>query len=136
MKRNTFRYLESITYEYHDMLKQIEEIELEILYDKNDDDKVQAGRTSVRNITDPTADRATALITDRRLARLRQKVNAVEKVFNSLIDDKQELIESFYWSNKNKNLTGLAQELKLTPRTAYRWRREFIIELGKVLGEI
>lgn len=138
MKRNTFRYLESITYEYYDILKQIKEIEQEILHaTDNSHDDVQPGKVTSKNINSETETRATALLTDKRLIRLKQQVEAIDKVYDSLMDEKRELIKIYYWNRPaGKNLTGLAHDLNLTPRTAYRWRREFIIKLGKELGEI
>src|SRR5699024_2231866 len=137
LQRSTFKYLEDTTYEYHDTLKQIEEIEQEIIHGAKEEHEVQAGRTNVRTISDDTAERATALTTDRRLQRLKEKSRAVEKAYSGLIDEKKELIELYYWQSPYRtNITGVAQDLNIAPATAYRWRREYINRLAVYLGEM
>ena len=135
MNKHQFNYLEETVRSYHDMIKQVKEIELEIIHSTPTHDDIQAGRTNVRNNSDDTGDRATALVTDRRLCRLKEKVDAVKGAYESLIEEKQELIELYYWGNKRKNLTGIAYDMNIHPRTAYRWRREFINKLARLLGE-
>jgi len=138
MKRNTFRYLESITYEYYDICKQIKEIEQEILHATNNSyDDVQAGKVTSKNVTSETETRATALLTDKRLSRLREQAEAIKKAYDNLIKEKQELIKMYYWTDPNKeSMSHYAGKLNISLRTAYRWRQEFIYKLGKILGEI
>lgn len=138
MKRNTFRYLESITYEYYDIQKQIKELEQEILHATDTShDEVQAGRVSTFNTKSETETRATALLDDKRLSRLKEQADAIKKAYEKLIAEKQELIKMYYWTDPNKeSMSHYAEKLNISLRTAYRWRREYIHILGKMLGEI
>lgn len=137
MRRDTFRYIESEVYSYHDTLKEIKLVEYELLNDsKTAYDDVQSGRTSVRTITDSTAKKATALIDNRRLTRMRDKTGAIQEAYENMIPEKRELIRLYYWE-KPGELTweGVAKELNIGRRTAIRWRKTFIHEVGRRLGE-
>lgn len=136
MNRHTFNYLESITYAYHDTKRQIKEIEEELLYESKWSD-VKAGKVSVKEKVDTTAVKAAALVEDRRLKRLREQVDAVDRAYNSLIPEKQELVKLYYWDDPApRPMNYYAEKLSLSVRTAYRWRREYIYRLAKELGEI
>lgn len=137
MNRHTFNYLENITYAYFDTKQQIREIEDQLLYDSKRTFDEKAGKVTSRGRIDFTAEKATALVADRRLTRLQEQVAAVDRAFNSLIPEKQELIEMYYWDDPApKPMIHYADKLNISTRTAYRWRREYIYRLGRELGEI
>lgn len=137
LKRKTFQYLESEVYSFHDTLKEIKLIEYEILNETSTfTEDPQAGRTSVRTISDTTARKGTALAEDKRLQRMETITDAVEKVYNSLIDEKKELIDLYYWKRPGElTWDGVSKELNIGRATALRWRKSFIYQLADELGE-
>lgn len=137
MDKSTFNFLQKVAYDYSDTKRRIAEIENEILYGTHSsDDDVQAGRTSVRNNTDITSLKAISLVEDTRLVTLRKQIDAIDHVFETLICEKKDFIQMLYWSVPRKSIQMIAYDEKngISERTAYRWRREFLTEVGKKLG--
>lgn len=133
----TFKYIESEVFHIQETLRMIDQIKYEIIHGKNIDiDSPQPGRNSVRNISDETERKATELYEHERLRNMERNSNAVLKVYDGLIEEKKELIRIYYW-NRPGELTwdGIAKELNVGRRTAIRWRKSFIYEIAKELGE-
>lgn len=137
MKRHKLKYLESLVYEYKKTKREIKLLELDIIdeMDRSAND-VEQGSSSVRKITDMTAIKANTLIEDKKLNRMRQVTEAIERVFNGIMEEKQDLIAFYYWEHPNKyTWDGVSIELCMSRSTAIRWRNGFIKELQKELGE-
>lgn len=138
LKSSTFKYIENEIYSYHETLRHIELLEYELMNrSTTDDENIGAGKNSVRNTSSETERKATALLTDKRIVRLQQKVNAVEKVYNQLLPEKKEVIKLYYW-DKPGELTweGIAKETNTSRATALRWRKQFVEDVARELGEI
>ncbi|MFA1819019.1 transcriptional regulator [Virgibacillus oceani] len=139
LKRSTFKYIEAEVYNLHETLKEIELTESELLdpYEEEPDDPtIVKGANSVRIPGDPTGKTATLLVEHKTLQRMKQVSGAIKKVYAGLIPEKQEVIKIYYW-DKPGELTwdGVAKETDTSRRTAIRWRKHFIYEIAKELGE-
>jgi RinA family phage transcriptional activator len=139
IKKATFKHIESELYSYKDTLNEIRNIRQYILSGANDDDReeinIVKGANSVREPGDPTGRVATRLVSHKKLNRLEEITNAIEKVYTNLPDTHQELIKLKYWT-KPQTLTwdGIAEELSVGRATAFRWRDEIIYALAEVIG--
>lgn len=138
LRKSTFKYIEREVYDLHDTLKRIKELEYEILNETENAgyDDIGKGKSSVMTISDITAKKATALVEDRRLKRLREKANAILKVYDEMIDEKKKLVSLYYWERPGElTWDGVAKELHISRRTALRWREAFIYAVAEELGE-
>lgn len=137
MDKHQFKSIENKVYKYKHTKREIKLLEIEIIEEGDSTmDDIGQGSTSVRTITDMTAIKANTLMEDKKLNRMREDVKAIEKVFNSLIDEKQDLIALYYWEAPNKyTWDGIANKLHLSKSTCIRWRNNFIKELVRELGE-
>ena len=135
--KHLFKSIETKVYNYKKIKREIKMLELDII-DSGDRsaDEIGSGKNSVRTITDMTAIKANTLIEDRRLSRMKQDTKAIESVFNSLLEEKQDLISFYYWEHPNKyTWEGVAGELNTSRATCIRWRNQFIKQVAKVMGE-
>ena len=135
--KRTFKYIEKEIYSLHDTLKEIKLIEYEIVHGNDiDTDSPQPGRTSVRTINDTTAIKATELVEHKRLKRMKEKVDAILKVYNSLPEEKKSLIKLYYWDRPGElTWEGIAKELNMGRATAIRWRNSFVLRVAEEMGE-
>lgn len=135
--KRTFKYIEKEIYSLHDTLKEIKLIEYEIVHGNDIDiDGPQPGRTSVRTINDTTAIKATELVEHKRLKRMKEKVDAILKVYNSLPEEKKSLVKLYYWDRPGElTWEGIAKELNMGRATAIRWRNSFVLRVAEEMGE-
>lgn len=135
--KRTFKYIEKEIYSLHDTLKEIKLIEYEIVHGNDIDiDSPQPGRTSVRTINDTTAIKATELVEHKRLKRMKEKVDAILKVYNSLPEEKKSLVKLYYWDRPGElTWEGVAKELNMGRATAIRWRNSFVLRVAEEMGE-
>lgn len=63
---------------------------------------------------------------------LRRKLAAFEKAFNSVDDERRELIKQRFWKRR------IYRDIfvPISERTMQRYVREFVVEVGRNLGEI
>lgn len=130
MKKSVFRYIEAELYDYPATLKEIGQLREEII---ESGAKEEGVRVQVSSISDPTATRATMLLTNRRLKRLVEVREAIEAVIYHLEPHHRRLVELKYWDRMLTN-TGIAQQLNISEMTFYRWRRDIVIAIGQQLG--
>src|SRR5699024_2620897 len=137
LSKETFKYIEGKVYNIHSYLHEIDMMRYEILHGTGVDvDSPQPGRNSVRAITDEVERKAFDLVEHKKLKRYEQLTSAILKVYDSLIDEKQELIKLYYWQRPGElTWNGVAKELHIGRATAIRWRKAFIYEIAKELGE-
>lgn len=134
LKKATFSHIESELYSYHDTLKEIEFLREEIMFVReNDDENIGGGRSSLPS--SPTEQIATRLVTNKRLMKLEEISNAIEKVYTTLPIDYQKLIRLKYWTRPQlKTWEGIAEELHINRATAFRWRDMVVAAMAEVLG--
>lgn len=137
LKKATFKYIESEVYHLQETLHEIKMLENEIIHGSSIDlDSPRPGRNSVRNISDSTAQKATALSEHVSLKRMNEKTQAILNIYNKLIPEKKELIKLYYWERPGElTWDGVAKKLNIGKRTAIRWRKSFIYDVAKELGE-
>ncbi|MEY8732097.1 transcriptional regulator [Peribacillus frigoritolerans] len=134
LKKPTFKHIESELYSYHETLKEIQFLRNNIMFTKeNDDENVGGGRRSY--ISSPTEQIGTRLATHKRLNKLEEIANAIEKVYTGLPEDYRKLIELKFWSKPQiYTMDGVAGKLHVSKRQAMRWRDEIIQITAEVLG--
>ena len=134
LKKPTFKHIESELYSYHDTLREIQFLRNNLMFCKeNDDENVGGERSS--NISSPTEQIGTKLATHKKLNNLETITNAIEKVYTGLPETHQRLIKERYWTKPQlKSWDGIAMDLNVSRRQAFRWRDEIIYALGEVLG--
>ncbi|WP_231631584.1 transcriptional regulator [Halolactibacillus sp. JCM 19043] len=136
--KTTFKKIESEWFNYYRTLQEIKLLEEAILYpyDESDDDPtVVAGKNSVRNTTDPTADKVIRLTKHKQLNYLREITSAIETVYNALPKDRKRLVHERYWcKDNNKDWEYVANQCYVSKRQALRWRDEMVQATVEVLG--
>lgn len=134
LKKATFKHIESEIYSYHDTLKEIQFLRQEIMFTKeNDDENIGGGRSSIPS--SPTEQVATRLATHKRLNKLEEIANSIEKVYTGLPEDYQKLVRLKYWTRPQmKTWEGIAEDLHVNRATAMRWRDAVVNAVSEVLG--
>lgn len=134
LNEGTFKHIESELFSYHESLKEIEFLRSNMIHCKTEvDENVGGGRSSLPG--QPTEQIATRLATHRRLAKLEEITNAIQRVYTVLPEDHQKLIRLKYWT-KPQTLTwnGIAAKLSVGRATAFRWRDEIINTIAETIG--
>lgn len=132
LRRGTFKHIEAELYDYKDTLKRIKQREQELMSDPAREE----GMPSSPTLPSSTTERyGTRLAMDRQLQELERVASAVEHVYNICDDGRKKLIHLKYWTRPQlKSWEGIAQELHISKRQAYRWRDEVIQAVGERLG--
>jgi RinA family phage transcriptional activator len=134
LKKATFKHIESELYSYHDTLKEIKFLRNNLMFCKeSDDENIGGGRSSF--ISSPTEQIGTRLATHKKLNKLEEIANAIEKVYTGLPEDYQKLVRVKYWT-RPQILTwdGIAENMHISRRTAFRMRDEVVDSVAEVLG--
>jgi RinA family phage transcriptional activator len=135
LRKATFSHVESEIRAYKDTVKEIDKLKRDILYSSpsGDDENVGGGRSSFHS--DITSMKATLMLGHRKIVQLETIVNAIEYVLEKLPEDKQRLVELYYWK-KPQTLTwdGIAERLHVGKRTAQYWRDEIVYAVAERIG--
>ena len=78
------------------------------------------------DVSNPTSNRAMALMKDAELAHIRGMVASVDEVLKLLTDDQREIIKHFYFENRLK-AEGIAEKVKVHVQTVHRERNRALI---------
>lgn len=130
ISQSVFRHVESLLYDYPDILKEIGDLREDIINAANEQPEVYA---KASGISDPTSMRATLLVSHRRLRLLETAKDAIEKVYNRLPVEKQKMVELKYW-DKHYSDIGVAKAIPTSRESLYRWRRQIIKAIAVELG--
>lgn len=135
LKDATFKYIESELFAYKDTLKEIEKLRVEIMYGKDQTDENTGGGKS--NIPGrPTERIATRLVTNKKLERMEKVTNAIAKVYSGLNSDCQKLVNLKYWTKRQTlSWQGIVDELHVSRKTAFNWKKLIIQAIADELGE-
>lgn len=131
VRHATVKWLEEELAFYHDTKQELQELEEDIIHGRRHDE------TGIRapGYSDPTAERAIALVEHRRIQHLRSVVRAIERVLQNLTPEQMKYVELRYWSRgKNLSTDDIAGMLHVSPRTLYRWREEILQQLAVLMG--
>lgn len=134
MNRNTYRYLESEISSFADTQKEYQRRRAELLTDRQEVDEAQSS-SKPNTISNPTERYALRLVDDKRLAKLREIIEAIQTVYDASTHEHKQFIEMNYWQKpRARTIDGIAIELGVSPRTLYRMRNEIVYNLAKKLG--
>lgn len=137
MRREVFRYVEAELFDYPWTLKEIARLRADIALEGVALEEALLGaRVSGGRLPDPTREKAIRLITNRRLKRMEETVEAIERVLSRLPAEMRELVRLRYWERWGR--VRVCEELHISERTYYRWRaavvRAVAVEMGLVNG--
>lgn len=134
LKKSTFKHIESELFVYRDTLKEIKILRENIIFCNNNLDKNAGGGFSGTHSA-PTELITTRLLTNKKLERLEEIVNAIQKVYTGLPEDYQRLVNLRYWKQPQQyTWDGIANNLHVSKRQAMRWRDEIIYSIAEILG--
>lgn len=133
IRKGTFQHIESELFAYHETRQEIVRLKNDLLYGSSDSEATGGGRGNLPG--DPTGRTATLMITHRRIEQLERISEAIESVYEALPEDKKKFVYLRYWK-KPQLLTwdGIAAELNVSRRQAFRWREEVIWAISSKLG--
>ena len=132
VSKPTFKHIEAEFYKYHQTVREIKQLENEIIYETSRDENVGGGKGNLPSR--PTERKATRLATHRELKYLKEVVYAIETVYNLASEEYKELIRLKYWSNRDLTWDGIANELHMSRRKAISMRDEIIMATAELLG--
>lgn len=78
------------------------------------------------DVSNPTMNRAVALMKDAELAHIRGMVAAVDEVLRLLSQDQREIVKHFYFENRLK-AEGIAEEMRMHIQSVYRERNRALV---------
>lgn len=134
LDKATYKYIEAEIKHYHQTLNEYQIRRQEILHDRNGADLV-GGQS---NLPSSSTERyAIRLIDDRRIARLRTTVDAIETVIESCNDEQSDFLNLYFFTRpQTKTIDGIANELNISRRTLFRMRDEIVYSVAKLMGEL
>lgn len=134
MKKEIKRYIEAELRDYYKNKKDLADLQEAILHGTGSADP--SGIRGSGN-SDPTQRKALALMTNARIKKLEETIQAIEVVVGELDEEKRRLVEMKYWT-RPKTLTdeGIAQHLHISSRTLREWNRKIIHSIGVEMGLI
>lgn len=98
-----------------------------------------ADTTGIRgtDTSKPTESKVIQLITNKRIKRAEQVVQAIDMIISALPEEKFRLIVLKYWT-KPQTLTdvGMAMQLNCSRATLYNWTDGILLALAKEMGLI
>lgn len=133
MKRAVFRYIEAELYDYHQTKKTLEELKLDIIEEGPQPDLLVVNGEKNSRISNPTLNKTTRLLTNKRITKMTETIRAIERVCDRLPEEKQELVRYKYWDGRWSN-QGVADKLNVSLATYYRWRRDVVFGVAIELG--
>lgn len=133
MRISTSKHIEAELYEYHSTVKRIKERREDLMMNISTDENSGGGKSNVPSR--PTEQLATRLASDIRLNELERIASSIEHVYNICDDERKNLIRLKYWTQPQiRTWDGIAQELNISKRQAFRWRDQILQAIGEKLG--
>ena len=131
--KSTFKYVESLWFNYNDMIKKMNDIEKDV----NNDEDVNADIKGQGKTSDPTAQeflRQERIKENKQYQVLESNVQAIEYVMNSLPTEYKRVAHSRYMSRPSKEWEKIAQETGYSERHARRVRDMIVTATAERLG--
>lgn len=132
LRDKTIRYIEQELEDYQETKRKIEERKQELQAKA----PVEAGMPMDRQgPSSPTERLAIRMLSDRHLQEMERVIECIEHVYQHCDADHKRLILIRYWT-KPQTLTweGIARELAVSKRQAYRWRDNVVHAIADRLG--
>lgn len=136
MRNSTKKYLEDELFSYPKMNQYINTLREEIINPwKPQDENIGGGKSNVNVST--VEIKATRLVNDKRLNRMREVKQAVETVYREASIEEKDLLEIYYFKHpRTLTIDGVAQELSVSRRTVFRLRSKILTRFADELGII
>lgn len=134
--RAVFRYVEYELYGYEQTKKEIQELREDMLEDRPALIEV-ASISKSGQISDPTAQKVTRLLTSRVLKKMADNICAIDRALSRLNDEHRQLfvlkyLQALPWQK-------VRSDIPISDRTYFRLRRELVsmvaVEMGLILAE-
>lgn len=124
----TFKHIEGELYHFHETKKELQQIRDEILHTTDNP-------PNDMNISDPTGEKATSLLNDRRIQHLEKVIDTISTVYEDLPDGKKRLVQLLYWNHPQQyTWEGIAKKCYISKRQAQRWRKSIVEQIAYRLG--
>ncbi|MBP2656206.1 MAG: phage transcriptional regulator, RinA family [Firmicutes bacterium] len=132
LRREIRLYIEAELRDYYQTKADLLEAQNDIMLEGHINDGSGIRGTSIYR---PTEAKTMRLFTNKRIRRMQQVIEAIERVINMLPEEKHRLVELRYWQ-KSRKLTdeGIALELNCDRRTVYRWAEGILLAIAIELG--
>lgn len=99
------------------------------------EDELQAYHETLRELETLPERIGVALEVSRRQERMQSITRSIGSVVEGLSAEKLELVRLMYWSRPRRyTWDGLAMQINVTRRTAFRWRREILCAIATRAG--
>lgn len=132
IRNASLRLIEAEIRNYHQTLKDLRELEESIADPGTREEPVVNSGPG-----DPTPARAIRMMTSTQLMEIRRRVSAIEHMLEILKASPEpgryELIRLAYWDGRY-TVKGICDQLRVSERTYYRWRREALQVVAERLG--
>ena len=134
LNKTYYRFVEHELYNYKNNLKELEEIEDDII---NGSGYQSGDRVQTSNLSDETATKAIKLTSTAKLINMRRNLGSIEtgiRILQSSAEPKKyELLELKYFDCKFTDIK-IAEELCISIETYYRWKRQIITMIAMHMG--
>ena len=128
LNRAVFRYVEHELYNYDNTLLEMQSLRENII----EAPPLREAVPGTGYVSDPTARKATQLVTNTALARMARTVAAIDKSLARLSEDHRALFELKY--RQAMPWKRVCQELPSSERTYFRMRRELVEMVALEMG--
>ena len=129
---STFKYVESLWFNYHNMINKMHDIERDVINEPDINSDIKAkGITS-----DPTAQAIFRRDYARRNGQYRtleRQVQAIADVYNELPDDYKKVANERYFCDKKRNWNEIAKKIRYSERHARRIRDMIVVATAEKL---
>lgn len=133
IKPGAFKHIEAELSEYQGTVRRIQQRREELMMNISTDENTGGGKSNIPSR--PTEQLATRLVDDLHLQELERIASSIEHVYNICDDERKKLVRLKYWTHpQTKTWDGIAQDLNISKRQAYRWRDEIVQAIGEKLG--
>ena len=128
LPRAVFRYIEHELYNYDNTLNEIQRMRDEII----DAPPLRETIPDAGYISDPTAKKATKLVTNTALVRMTRTVAAIDKALSRLPENRRALFNMKY--RQDLPWQQVCVEMSVSERSYFRMRRELVEMVALELG--
>lgn len=123
-------YIMHELYNYESCKKLLKELEEDILNSSTTNDGQPRGNST----SDPTAQKATKLMTSKSILIVTQKINNIENALGKLTEEEREIEDIIF--NKRCNQVKAETKYNISPDTYYNTRRKIVYLTAIEYGEI
>lgn len=128
LSNGTFKHIEGELFYFHETKKELQRRRKEIIT-RNGPYKNE------KLVTDPTGEKATSILADRRITHMERVIREINGVYQSLPKEKKQLVKLLYWSHPQElTWDGIAKRLHISKRQAQRWRKSIVETIAERLG--